>query len=71
MFWCGLWKDRIIGPFYFDSTVNSGMYLAILGVEMLPDLDLKGLGKPDWFMQDGAPPHFGTPVRSSLDENFP
>ena len=55
MVWCGLWKDRIIGPYFFDGTVNSENYLEMLGDSLLPDLDLLG-PRPEWFMQDGAPP---------------
>ena len=38
--------------------------------EMIPHLHVLGV-TPEWFQQDGAPPHFAHQVRDSLDEEFP
>lgn len=70
MVWCGLWKDRIIGPYFFHRNVDSETYLTMLGDSLLPTLDAIG-SRPEWFMQDGAPPHYAIQVRTWLDDNFP
>lgn len=70
MVWCGLWKDKIFGPYFFDGNVTSEIYLTMLRDSLIPDLDQFG-SRPQWFMQDGAPPHYGLQVRRWLDEIFP
>ena len=37
---------------------------------LMSELDTIG-SRPRWFMQDGAPPHYGLQVRAWLDQNFP
>lgn len=68
--WCGLWSGGIIGPFFFDSTVNSDGYLDMLQSFLLPRIREHVLFNRIVFMQDGAPPHFGRNVRSWLDDTF-
>ena len=70
MVWCGLWNDRIFGPYFFNGNVSSSTYLFMLQESLMPDLDNFG-SRPQWFMQYGAPPHFGIGVRQWLDETFP
>jgi hypothetical protein len=70
MVWCGLWDTNVIGPFFFETTVDGEKYLFMLGNQMMPDLDEIG-GRPEWFMQDGAPPHYAIRVRDWLDDMFP
>ena len=38
--------------------------------DLMPQLARIGEGKPLWFMQDGAPPHYATIVRNWLTGNF-
>ncbi|KFM70121.1 hypothetical protein X975_02734, partial [Stegodyphus mimosarum] len=61
--------DRVIGPFFFtEETVLSVVYLDMLENFVFPQLEEL---PPDVFLQqDGAPPHWGTIVRSSLNDHF-
>lgn len=70
MVWCGICNGQVIGPFFFPHTVNGETYLQMLKNELVPALSVLNDG-PTWFMQDGAPPHYATPVRQWLNENFP
>ena len=70
MVWLGVWNTRIIGPFFFAGTVTAEVYLRMLGDELMPALDAL-VEKPDYFMQDGAPPHYANHVRHWLDQEFP
>ncbi|KFM70901.1 hypothetical protein X975_12371, partial [Stegodyphus mimosarum] len=61
--------DRVIGPFFFaEKTVSSVVYLDVLENFVFPQLE--GLKPHVFFQQDGAPPHWGTIVRSSLNDQF-
>ena len=63
MVWCGLWRDHVLGPFFFNQTVTGErIYLNMLQNDLIPQFDLLGDGRPTWFMQDGAPPHYATIV---------
>lgn len=76
--WCGLVGDTILGPYFFEGTLNGEMYLEFLQFELLPALialfpDRQEPDLPDrqlFFQQDGAPPHYAAPVRAFLDEVF-
>ena len=35
MVWCGIWDSKIIGPFFFDVSVNGENYLHMLQYEMI------------------------------------
>lgn len=71
--WCGIADSRIIGPHFFEETLNGERYLQFL------QRDLFGLFEDVpyatrlnmWFQQDGAPPHYARSVRNFLDERFP
>lgn len=67
--WLGVLDTNIIGPFFFESTVNSQRYLYMLQNMMIPTL--QEIGIPLYFQQDGAPPHFAIQVRNFLDFHFP
>lgn len=50
--------DKIIGSYVFDKTVTSESYLIMLRGLLIPaDLDNFRL-RPQWFMQEGASPHY-------------
>jgi hypothetical protein len=55
----------MFGPFFFTDTVNSERYLTMLD-ELIPQLHELST-KSDWFMQDGAPPHYMLSVGHWLD----
>lgn len=71
--WCGIVNGYLIGPYFFEGTVNSINYLNLLR-EVLPRLlenvDLETRMRM-WFQQDGAPPHFANVVRNYLNETYP
>lgn len=73
MVWCGIHNKRIIGPYFFDNTVNSESYLEVLENILSPYLDeipISSLTKT-YFQQDGAPAHFALCVRNWLNRNLP
>lgn len=64
----------IIGPFFFDTTVNGERYKFLLENMVLPKIntyDELGVGGHLYFQQDGAPPHYTLAVREVLNVNFP
>ena len=68
----GIWSGGLIGPFLLDGNVTGQSYLAMLQTFLLPILeDLPVFQQQElFFMQDGAPPHWATIVRTWLNENF-
>ena len=36
--WCGMFKNSIIGPFFFNGNVNSASYPAMLETYLIPEL---------------------------------
>ncbi|KFM67718.1 hypothetical protein X975_00548, partial [Stegodyphus mimosarum] len=61
--------DRVIGPFFFtEKTVSSVIYLDMLENFVFPQLE--ELQPHVFLQQDGAPPHWGTIIRSSLNDHF-
>ena len=70
MVWLGVWNQTFVGPFFFDGTVTGDNYLNMIANEMMPHLHALG-GPPEWFQQDGAPPHFAHQARHFLDDQFP
>ncbi|KAM7306368.1 hypothetical protein ISCGN_010087 [Ixodes scapularis] len=70
--WSGIWREGIVGPFFFDGTVNANAYLDMLKTEMLPELERYHMTKENCiFMQDGAAPHYAKSVRAWLNNTFP
>ncbi|KFM72979.1 Transposable element Tc1 transposase, partial [Stegodyphus mimosarum] len=67
--WCGQMHDRVIGPFFFtEKTVSSVVYLDMLENFVFPQLE--ELHPHVVLQQDGAPPHWGTIVRSFMNDHF-
>ena len=64
--WCAISSEGIIGPVFFDSTVNSNTYLQMLRTEFWPRVR----GGDYYFLHNGPPPHFSRTVRLWLDQNF-
>jgi hypothetical protein len=69
--WAAISSHGLIGPFFFDQTVNSERYLSMLRNNFVPQLIATGLPlNIQWFMQDGATPHTANTVLDFLHENF-
>jgi hypothetical protein len=72
MVWCGIWKDTLIWPYFFESTVDSEAYITMLGDFLVPELAMLEIEhRAVWFQQDGAPPHYALCVRLWLNKHFP
>ena len=69
--WGGLSSAGVIGPIFFDGTVNHNNYLRALQDEVVPHIMSLRNANNILFQQDGAPPHFALDVRGYLDEVFP
>jgi len=69
--WCAMFRDVIIGPYFFDSTVTSKAYKKMLEEYLVPELRRRRRLRTTIFQQDGAPPHWSLEVRAFLNQNFP
>ena len=70
--WCGISALGIIGPFFFNETVNGESYLKLLQEFVRPQIkEMFGDDHDIYFQQDGAPPHYHLDVRAYLDAVFP
>lgn len=77
--WAAIVRNRILGPYFFEGTLNGEGYLNFLQFELIPALAVLFPNPQDpdipnneiWFQQDGAPPHFAIAVRQFLDATFP
>lgn len=77
--WVGILGGHIIGPFFINGNLTSGLYLQLLQNEIIPACatlypheNNEHLPNDSiWFQQDGAPPHYGVNVRQYLDNVFP
>ena len=72
--WAGMWAGGIVGPYFFEDTVDRAGYLQILETFVIPELiRLKILDFIDfiYFQQDGAPAHYHRDVRNFLQATFP
>lgn len=70
--WCGVLKDRIIGPFFFNTTLNGVRFLEFLQHDFWDAIHGLPLEyRENLYVQlDGAPIHNFGPVRGWLNENF-
>lgn len=71
--WCGVYKDRLLGPFFIPERLTGFNYLQLLNNVLVPFLDDLPLAELRlfWFQQDGAPPHFAAVVREWLNMTLP
>lgn len=69
--WAAMSSEGLIGPFFFDNTVNGTNYLEMLQTFLWPAIEGHRHQHELWFQQDGAPPHYATSVRQWLGEHFP
>lgn len=71
--WAGIIGNKLIGPIEIPNRLNSEQYLNFLQnqlgglLEDVPLIARVGM----YFQHDGAPAHFGRPVRNWLNENYP
>jgi len=72
MVWCGIFDDRIIGPFFIeDGTVTGERYLRLLQEQLWPVVADHPQLDQLFFQHDGAQPHYALVVRQWLDASFP
>uniref|UniRef100_A0AAZ1XUQ9 DUF4817 domain-containing protein n=1 Tax=Oreochromis aureus TaxID=47969 RepID=A0AAZ1XUQ9_OREAU len=69
--WCGIWGTTIVGPFFISGNLKATGYLKLLHDDAFPSLCTEAGTFPEFFQQDGAPPHYGCQVQAFLDEQFP
>ncbi|OXU19464.1 hypothetical protein TSAR_014833 [Trichomalopsis sarcophagae] len=63
----------MIGPHFFERTINGPMYLEFLENDLpryLENVPLK-VRLHLWYQQDGAPVHYARDVRTFLNQRFP
>ena len=65
--WAAISCMGLIGPIFFESSMNQDNYLRMLRTEFWPRVENQN---DIYFQQDGAPPHYGIRVREWLNENF-
>lgn len=70
--WCGIFYDRIIGPYFIEGNLNQHVYLDILEQFVLPFLNtLEPEVRNNMFwQQDGCPAHCTALVRQWLNDHF-
>lgn len=69
--WAAIVDDQLIGPYFFDRTVNGKLYLEMLMNFLVPEMNRRGIDpKTIVFQQDGAPPHNPQPIRRFLNRTF-
>ena len=67
--WAAIIGDYLIGPHFFNGTLNGYSHLDFLRNHLplyLEDVPLN-IRVNMWLLQDGAPPHFSLPVRQYLN----
>lgn len=70
--WCGIFKDRIVGPFFFRNTMNSERSLEFLNdkisdfINNLPIIKRQRI----WYQHDGAPCYTTRNVREYPLQTF-
>lgn len=71
--WCGILKDRIIGPFFFEGNMNANNFMEFLEGELSAVIDELPLAERRnlIFQLDGCSVHYSRIVRQWLNEKFP
>lgn len=71
--WCGIIGRYLVGPYFFEGTLNAQRYLELLQNELPDLLDAIPLAIRNimWFQQDGAPAHTSREVTNYLNIVFP
>ncbi|XP_073979190.1 uncharacterized protein isoform X1 [Rhodnius prolixus] len=68
--WAGVASWGIIGPYFFDGTVNGERYGEMLNLFLIPQLRRKRRLNRTWFQQDGATCHTAALTLALLKETF-
>ena len=70
--WCGIWRNTLVGPIFYQGTLNGGRYLELLRIHICAWADELPLAtlRETWFQQDGAPPHKLREVTELLTATF-
>ena len=68
--WAGMYRDRVIGPYMFESTVKAKDYLEMLTSFAIPEMKRLRRFSRTVFMHDGAPCHWANTTKSFLNSNF-
>lgn len=70
--WCGIYKSKIVGPFFFREPLNAQRYLHFLRHQLYDFLDELPIQERQqvWYQQDGAPCHSTLAVRQYLEDLF-
>ncbi|OXU19485.1 hypothetical protein TSAR_006288 [Trichomalopsis sarcophagae] len=71
--WVGICNGQVIGPHFFERTINGQMYLEFLENDLpgyLENIPL-AIRLNLWYQQDGAPAHYARIVRTFLNQQFP
>lgn len=68
--WCAISRHGIVGPIFFDHTVNGERYERMLREEFIPAAYGLNSVEDFWFMQDGATPHKTKAVFQCIEEHF-
>lgn len=71
--WCGILGGSIIGPYFFEGTLNGIRYAEFLGndlIDLLENVPLLMRARM-WFQQDGCPAHFSLVARNTINQLFP
>lgn len=71
MLWAGMTSEYLIGPYFFEGSVNQDSYLHMINEWLIPELTRREIFDTVILQQDGAPPHFAMSVRRRLNEVLP
>lgn len=71
MVWAAMSGEHLIGPFFFDGSINAHSYMEMLRTKFVPALQQLRLLYSCHFQQDGAPAHTAVVTREYLNEVFP
>lgn len=71
--WCGIFRSRVIGPYFIADTLNGEKYRHFLD-QVLPTL-LEDIPIQErlnmWYQHDGCPSHYAVTAREILDRDYP
>ena len=70
MMWAAISANHLIGPYFFNTSVDRVAYLTMLQKYFVPQLRSRQLEESAILQQDGAPAHFALCVREFLDTKF-
>ena len=70
MVWIGFSKNVVIGPYFFDGSVNAESYLEMISTFVIPELKKRRKFSSTIFQQDGATPHTAKTTLTFLQKKF-